>query len=153
MKLEYYPETDSLYIDLANRLGAESCEVSEGIVLDYDAQGNLVGIDIDNASERCDFKEVILRGVFLRTVRKEENPMDSTIAAYHTSLADKPTLASVYDAVWHQGIDTRLRDCGQICYLPYAFRYQAPLLERLGMLHPCWQYRLEEGAGILLSKL
>ena len=49
MKLNYYPETDSLYIDLAKRSSTESKEVSEGVILDYDANDNLVGIDIDNA--------------------------------------------------------------------------------------------------------
>ena len=50
MKVNYFPETDSLYIDLSERTSAESREVSEGVVLDYDSDGNLVGIDIDNAS-------------------------------------------------------------------------------------------------------
>ncbi len=49
MRLSYYPETDSLYIDLAERPSTESKEVSEGIVLDYDDDCNLVGIYIDNA--------------------------------------------------------------------------------------------------------
>lgn len=60
MKLEYYPETDSLYIELTGRPSAETREVSEGVVLDYDAQGHLVGIDIDNASKKCDLKEVTI---------------------------------------------------------------------------------------------
>jgi uncharacterized protein YuzE len=60
MKLNYYPETDSLYIDLAGRSSAESKEVSEGIVLDYDSEGNLVGIDIDNASKKLDLKKLTL---------------------------------------------------------------------------------------------
>jgi len=60
MKLNYYPETDSLYIDLAERPSAESKEVSEGIVLDYDAAGNLVGIDIDNASKKLELKKLVL---------------------------------------------------------------------------------------------
>jgi uncharacterized protein YuzE len=50
MKLSYYPETDSLYIDLIGRTSAESRKVSEGVVLDYDRERNLVGIDIDNAA-------------------------------------------------------------------------------------------------------
>jgi uncharacterized protein YuzE len=50
MKVNYFPDTDSLYIDLADRPSAESREISEGIVLDYDSDGALVGIDIDNAS-------------------------------------------------------------------------------------------------------
>ncbi len=60
MKLSYYPETDSLYIDLSEKTSMESKEISEGIVLDYDAEGNLVGIDIDNASKKVQLKELIL---------------------------------------------------------------------------------------------
>ena len=60
MKLNYYPETDSLYIDLAERPSTESKEVSKGIVLDYDSEGNLVGIDIDNASKKLDLKTLVL---------------------------------------------------------------------------------------------
>jgi len=54
MKFHYYPETDSLYIDLINRPSAESEEVRPGVVLDFDADGNLVGIDIDHASRVAD---------------------------------------------------------------------------------------------------
>jgi uncharacterized protein YuzE len=60
MKLSYFPDTDSLYIDLADRPSAESREISEGVVLDYDAEGNLVGIDLDNVSSKADLKELIL---------------------------------------------------------------------------------------------
>ncbi len=49
MKLHYYPETDSLYIDLAERPAADSREVVPGVVLDFDSSGRLVGIDIDHA--------------------------------------------------------------------------------------------------------
>jgi uncharacterized protein YuzE len=52
MKVNYFPDTDSLYIDLSERTSTESREVSEGVVLDYDSEGNLVGIDIDNASAK-----------------------------------------------------------------------------------------------------
>jgi uncharacterized protein YuzE len=58
MKLHYYRETDSLYIDLANRPSAESREVAPGVVLDFDAGGVLVGIDIDHASRRLDLSRV-----------------------------------------------------------------------------------------------
>jgi uncharacterized protein YuzE len=60
MKLNYYSDTDSLYIDLAERHSAESREVSDGIVLDYDVDGNLVGIDIDNASKKPELKTLVL---------------------------------------------------------------------------------------------
>ena len=63
MKLNYHPETDSLYIDLAEQPGVDSREVSEGIVLDYDANGSLVGIDIDNASRKVDLRRLVLTGL------------------------------------------------------------------------------------------
>ncbi|MBL8987665.1 MAG: DUF2283 domain-containing protein [Gemmatimonadetes bacterium] len=52
MKLYYYADTDSLYIDLADRPGTTSREVLPGVVLDLDANGSLVGIDIDGASRQ-----------------------------------------------------------------------------------------------------
>jgi uncharacterized protein YuzE len=54
MKLNYDATTDSLYIHLSERASADSDEVSEGVVLDYDAAGVLVGIDIQHASRRTD---------------------------------------------------------------------------------------------------
>ena len=60
MKLNYFPETDSLYIDLSEQPSAESREISEGVVLDYDSRWNLVGIDIDNASRKVDLKRLVL---------------------------------------------------------------------------------------------
>ena len=60
MKLNYHPETDSLYIDLSERPSSESKEISEGIILDYDIDGRLVGIDIDNASNKVELKKLVL---------------------------------------------------------------------------------------------
>ena len=60
MKLNYYSDTDSLYIDLSEQPSVESREISEGIVLDYDVAGNLVGIDVDNASQKVDLKKLTL---------------------------------------------------------------------------------------------
>lgn len=60
MKLSYYPDTHSLHIDLLEKPSVESREISEGIVLDYDETGNLVGIDIDNASQKVALKELAL---------------------------------------------------------------------------------------------
>jgi uncharacterized protein YuzE len=58
MKLRYYPETDSLYIDLNSKPSVDSREVAEGLVLDFDAAGSLVGIDIDHASKKLDLKTI-----------------------------------------------------------------------------------------------
>jgi uncharacterized protein YuzE len=60
MKLNYHASTYSLYIDLSDKPSVESREVSEGVVLDYDAAGNLVGIDIDKASKKIDLQTLIL---------------------------------------------------------------------------------------------
>jgi len=60
VKLNYHPETDSLYIDLSERPSAESREISEGVVLDYDIDGRLVGIDIDNASNKVELRKLVL---------------------------------------------------------------------------------------------
>jgi len=58
MKCHYYPETDSLYIDLAARTSTESREVAEGVILDFDEHGSIVGIDIDHASAVVNLTEV-----------------------------------------------------------------------------------------------
>ena len=64
MKIAYYAETDSLYIDLAAGPSAESREVSPGVVIDLDRDGNITGIDIDHAS-RLDLREVALSSLAL----------------------------------------------------------------------------------------
>lgn len=58
MKLHYYPETDSLYIDLSEKAGIDAREVAPGVVLDFDAEGKLVGIDIDHASRIVNLSRV-----------------------------------------------------------------------------------------------
>lgn len=58
MKLHYYPETDSLYIELGGSPGAETREVAEGVLADFDAAGVIVGIDIDRASTKLDLSRV-----------------------------------------------------------------------------------------------
>ena len=63
MKLAYYSDTDSLYIDLSEHPSVESREISDGVVLDYDAAGNLVGIDIDNASRKVQLQSLVLSGL------------------------------------------------------------------------------------------
>jgi uncharacterized protein YuzE len=60
MRLKYYKDTDSLYIDLSENTSSESREISEGIVLDYDDKGNLVGIDIDNATAKVALEKLVI---------------------------------------------------------------------------------------------
>ena len=46
MKFDYYPDTDSLYIELSTKQTVDSHEVAPNIVFDYDKEGNVVGIDV-----------------------------------------------------------------------------------------------------------
>jgi len=67
MKLHYYPETDSLYIELSEKASADSQEVAPGIVLDFDEHGQLVGIDIDHASRLADLSRLEAEGLPARS--------------------------------------------------------------------------------------
>ena len=58
MKFHYYRDTDSLYIELSDKVGADSQEVAPGVVLDFDAEGHVVGIDIDHASQYVDLSRI-----------------------------------------------------------------------------------------------
>ena len=69
MKLHYYPETDSLYIELKSDPGAETREVSDGLNIDLDALGEAVGFDIAHASTRLDL--TTLEAVALPVLKKE----------------------------------------------------------------------------------
>ena len=51
MKMNYYADTDSLYIDLSSRTSSESKEIADGIIVDFDENGHIVGIDIEQASK------------------------------------------------------------------------------------------------------
>jgi len=63
MKIEYFPDTDSMYIDLSEGSSVDSVEVSEGVVIDYDSFGNVVGIDIDQAKNKLNLKELSLEKI------------------------------------------------------------------------------------------
>lgn len=63
MRLHYDPETDSLYIDLSSKPGKESNEIADGIVVDFDEDGNVVGIEIDRASRVLDLKQLEIEGL------------------------------------------------------------------------------------------
>ncbi len=54
MKLNYYADTDSLYIDLSDRISTDSLEASPGVVIDLDSEQRIVGIDIEDASKTVD---------------------------------------------------------------------------------------------------
>jgi uncharacterized protein YuzE len=67
MRFDYDPETDSLYIKLADRPGREASEVAPGVVVDYDASGQAVGIDIEHASQVSGFLSMLVSGAVRQT--------------------------------------------------------------------------------------
>ena len=69
MKLQYYPETDSLYVELKTGPGAETREVSDGLNVDLDAAGEVVGFDIDHASRRFDLSTLETEALPLRSTK------------------------------------------------------------------------------------
>ena len=67
MKLHYYAETDSLYVELKGVPGAQTLEVSDGLNVDLDAKGQVVGFDIDQASSRLDLSRLEVEALPLRS--------------------------------------------------------------------------------------
>ena len=69
MKLHYYPETDSLCVEFKAGPGVETREVSDGLNVDPDAAGDVVGFDIDHASRRLDLSTLETEALPLRSTR------------------------------------------------------------------------------------
>ena len=63
MKLHYYADTDSLYIELAEHAGVETREIIDGVNVDIGADGAVVGIDIDGASRKLDLATLETHGL------------------------------------------------------------------------------------------
>lgn len=69
MKLHYYPETDSLYVELKATPGAETLEVADGLNVDLDDKGEVVGFDIDHASQRLDLTTLEIEALPIRSYK------------------------------------------------------------------------------------
>ena len=69
MKLHYYPETDSLYVEFKTTPGVETREVTNGLNVDLDADGQVVGFDIDYASKRVELSTLETDSLPLRVTR------------------------------------------------------------------------------------
>lgn len=75
MKLHYYPETDSLYVELSDRPGADTVEVTDDVRLDLDEEGRPVGFDIDRASVLLDLKTLEAPGLPLPAKPAEKDQL------------------------------------------------------------------------------
>ncbi|MEQ1706579.1 MAG: DUF2283 domain-containing protein [Rickettsiales bacterium] len=62
MNFNYDKETDSLYIELSLQPSFDSEEVAEGVVVDYDKFGHIVGLDIEHASKHFNLSSMNIKG-------------------------------------------------------------------------------------------
>ena len=63
MRIEYFPQTDTLYIDLSGRTGVDAQEITDGVVVDLDADGKPVGNELDQASQILDLTTLDIRSL------------------------------------------------------------------------------------------
>jgi len=63
MKVKYFKDTDTLYIEFNAQNIAESRDLDENTVLDLDQEGNLCAITFEHASARTDVQSVTLEGI------------------------------------------------------------------------------------------
>ena len=63
MRIRYSPDVDALYISLRDVDISESDEISNGVVVDYDNDGNIVGIEILWVSEKADISQLIIQAI------------------------------------------------------------------------------------------
>ena len=76
MKLQYYPDTDSLYVELKDAPGVETREVADGLNVDVDATGGVVGFDLDHAAKRFDLTTLEVDALPVRTYRAAQGDLD-----------------------------------------------------------------------------
>jgi uncharacterized protein YuzE len=61
MVFEYFPDSDMLYIKLADGTSTESEEIAPGIVLDFDERNRAIGVEIEDASKVMDLSKLELK--------------------------------------------------------------------------------------------
>ena len=63
MKICYFEDTDTLYIQFKVADIEETKELDENTLLDVDSQGNIVAITVEHASKRTDIQQLTLSGI------------------------------------------------------------------------------------------
>jgi uncharacterized protein YuzE len=63
MKIRYFEDTDTLYIEFRARDVAESRDLDENTTVDMDAEGNVLAITFEHASERTDIRQLTVEGI------------------------------------------------------------------------------------------
>jgi len=63
MKMNYYDDTDTLYIEFRESDVVETKDVDENTLLDFDQSGQIISITIEHASQRTDVNKLVLSGI------------------------------------------------------------------------------------------
>ena len=63
MRIQYFADTDTLYIEFSDAAIAESKDLDENTVLDADADGNICAITFEHASKRTDVRHLTVEGI------------------------------------------------------------------------------------------
>jgi uncharacterized protein YuzE len=63
MKVKYFEDTDTLYIEFRDQEIVESKDLDENTVLDVDAEGNVCAITFEHASQRTDISHLSVEGI------------------------------------------------------------------------------------------
>jgi uncharacterized protein YuzE len=78
MKIEYDREVDALYVRLQEKFVAKTTEIDEGINIDFDEGGKLIGLEILDATERYSLSDIFnisTENLFLEKVRNTQAPV------------------------------------------------------------------------------
>ncbi len=63
MKIQYFEDTDTLYIEFRPDDVVETKDLDENTTLDVDAHGNVLAITFEHASTRTDVRRLTLEGI------------------------------------------------------------------------------------------
>jgi len=59
VKIEYSKDIDALYIKIREAKVADSVDIEEGVTVDLDEKGHIVGVEILDASEKMDLSDLV----------------------------------------------------------------------------------------------
>ncbi len=63
MKIRYFANTDTLYIEFRDQGIVDTRDLDENTTLDVDAEGNVLALTLEHASTRTDVSELVLEGI------------------------------------------------------------------------------------------
>ena len=70
MKIHYFADTDTLFIELSDRPSVRTEEINELVTVDFDTEEKLVGITIESARDQVDLNSInILTNLELKTLQ------------------------------------------------------------------------------------